>query len=172
MEQLLIEADALQAVLSVIVFALMLVAALISFSRNNLLYDLWKSAVLEGRGDKISQQDLLQPWIVRIYQRARSYRSFGVILLCITAIILFQVLYQHSLTYTPTLSSVFFLLHTASMIAVSLSLLYTIFSTHIGLREEVREIQKLLPNYIITLENLMKLHDSDNYFSIKDLPKK
>lgn len=163
-----------EVVISTLVFGLLLIVAIVAYSRSIKLHSLWEDAVDEGRLEKMSTADLLQPWLVRIYQRGKTYFYFANVLIGITAVVLMQVVYRSlPLGKLPDIILVsLIILRLISLIVVVLTLLNIIFSAQLGLRSEVRELRKKLPKYKITLDDLISLHDKDRYFSPKkDLSK-
>lgn len=164
--------QSVEAVMSLVVFALMFVVAIIGYSRSVTLRTLWGNAVRDGKLEKLSQDDILRPWLVRIYQRAYTYRNYAHILLSITLVITAQIVYRSIPLDDHAIRASVAAGRLITIIISALTLLRSIFSTQLGLRAEVRALKRLLPNYNITLEDLIALHETDKYFSPKDLPTK
>lgn len=165
--------ESLEMLFGILAFALLLIVTVIAFSRANILFGLWEDTVHSGKIEKIDQKDLLRPWLVRMYQRSYTYRSFGVILLCITATVFSQVLYSYAVDDAQeSLILLFSLLKLLTTLATIIALISAVFSTHTLLRKELRQLQRLLPEYRITLEDLVSLHTLDQAFSPQDLFKK
>ena len=159
-------------IISVPVFALMLIVAIIGYSRSMALYSLWENVVQEGKLHKMSQEDLLRPWLVRVYQRARTYKNFANILMSISAVVVAQILYRSTPLDEYSVRAATAIFRLASISLTAIMLLNSVFSTQLGLRSEVRALRKLLPKYNIQLDDLIKLHESEKYFSTKDLQRK
>lgn len=171
MEELITIFKAFETLLSITVFAGLLLVTVISLSRRSVLYGVWEEAVEVGRLQKLSQKDLLQPWLVRIYQRARVYRNFAIILLAISITIFTQLLYRAA-PPNSTLSDTIFIFRTVSIFITNVVLFMSVFSVQLGLRAEVRDLRKRFPTYDIRFEDLLSLYESDKYFSPENLPKR
>jgi hypothetical protein len=169
MDQLLAIVSTYNQLLSMITFALLILLAALMYVRSNAIYILWDNAVQAGKLHKLTITDMLQPWLVRIYQRYYMHNVFAVILTCISLTVLTQILARpiEGASY-----EVFILLRSVAILMTILSLLRGVFSIHLGLRAEMKSLERKYSDYTIKLEDLIALHEADKYFSIDKLPKK
>ena len=173
MEELIFLFRSFEGLLSMTTFAGLLLMTIIAFARASTLYDLWEEAVETGKLHKLSQKDLLRPWLVRIYQRSRVYRTFGTILFFLALTILAQLLFRSTPPDTATsLINAILIFRTIAIILANAAIFIGIFSVQIGLRAELRDLRKHFPTYNIQLEHLTSLYASDKYFSLDHVSKR
>lgn len=171
MEEIIALIRSFESFLSLTTFAFLLLATIIAYSRSSTIYGVWEEAVETGRLRKMSQSDLLQPWLVRIYQRSRTYRNFANIILLISITIVIQVLYRATPS-NSAMAQILTIIRVMSILFTNIALVLNIFSVQIGLRAELRDLNKRFPEYDIKLEHLISLHEADKYFVVESIPKK
>lgn len=157
-----------ESALTTLVFAALTIVVLISYSRASALKSMWLSAIQDGRVQKISSEDLLRPWLVRVYQRSRAYSLYGLVLLSISITVFIQAIISSTPVGTPVWHF-FAILRVIAIAKLFICLLLFIFSTQMGLRAEVHELRKLLPNHNITFEALQELHEQDQELHPQDI---
>lgn len=155
-------------VITTLTFALTLLLSFTARVRGNLLRDLWKQGIQQGNIQRVTRQDLLRPWIVRLYQRSYIYYILSFIFLSIAASAFLQAIIQYTpITYVERIAALRGT-HAILLLFTLSQMIRALLSTQLGLRAEVRALSKLIA-YEVTLEDLMELHEEDHQFSIENV---
>lgn len=144
----------LEQISATLAFASITLVAIISFNRFFTLMTLWNETIDRCGVGSITSDDMLQPWLIRIYQRAYAYLCSGRISIVLAIVIFFQVLTART-DSGDSRDMLRLVSIAAELIFVVVSFMY-VFSSSLGLRKELKELRKRFPDHTFTMKQLRK----------------
>lgn len=142
----------LEQISATLAFASITLVAIISFNRFNMLMTLWNETIDSGKVDTLTSDELMQPWLIRIYQRAYAYLCSGRISVVLAIVIFLQVLTART-DSGSTRDMLRMISVISELVFVVVSFMY-VFSSSLGLRKELKELRKRFPDHTITMNQL------------------
>jgi len=157
-------------VVDFIAFVMLIVVAIVSHYHGLARRALWEDAVFCSQLDDISRDELLKPWLVRLYQRAYLYKQVFRTLL-VVALLLFVVIVKQTVPPQSSIQDILIVLRGSLTGVFALLLISNAWMNRISLEIERRELARRFPNLNITFKDLYELHRRDQQFSVDDVTK-
>lgn len=151
--------------LSFVAAVLLVGVALLGFSRSIALSHLWFETVSKHRLQKVTSEDILRPWLVRIYQRARMYRLYSFFTLLVGLNAMAQIFLS---TLVPNTPIWYVIVVTRALLMTFLigMLIALLFSAPMGIYAELRALRRHFPDHDFSFSELKALYDVDCTFTV------